>query len=432
MNSLAEELNNIIKENNTIIYDLLSEKGKNIFYPTKGILAQAKDAKSKKINATIGSAFEEDGTPMRLHSIENKINLDPKLVFPYAPSFGRDDLRRHWKTMQIEKNPILKNKNISLPVVSNALTHGLSILGYLFINNNDDILLPNYFWGNYKLAFINAYNANLVTFNMFLDNGFDLKSFDDAIKNSKKDKLTIILNFPNNPTGFSPSVIEVQKIVSILKKNAEAGKKLTVISDDAYYGLFFENEIENQSIFSYLCDLHENILAVKIDGATKEDYVWGFRVGFITFGIKNGNETLYNALEQKTAGAIRGNISNVTNISQSILFSAYNDINYQNEKKSKYNILKKRYQLVKKILSSKNEYLQYFNPLPFNSGYFMCIKLKDNLNGELVRQKLLNNYNTGVINIGNLLRIAFSAVPINLIEELFDNIYNACKEVAKD
>jgi hypothetical protein len=39
-----------------------------------------------------------------------------------------------------------------------------------------------------------------------------------------------------------------------------------------------------------LCDAHPNILAVKLDGPTKEDYVWGFRVGFLTFGIRDATQ----------------------------------------------------------------------------------------------------------------------------------------------
>ena len=56
----------------------------------------------------------------------------------------------------------------------------------------------------------------------------------------------------------------------------------------------------------------------------------------------------------------------------------------------------------------------------------MCIQLK--VDAEKVRQTLLQKYETGVIAIGNLLRIAFSSVAEKDIEELFDNIFNACKE----
>ena len=61
----------------------------------------------------------------------------------------------------------------------------------------------------------------------------------------------------------------------------------------------------------------------------------------------------------------------------------------------------------------------------------MCIQLADNVDGEKVRRELLENYDTGVITIGNLLRIAFSGVKEADIEILFENIYNACVKVSR-
>ena len=69
-----------------------------------------------------------------------------------------------------------------------------------------------------------------------------------------------------------------------------------------------------------------------------------------------------------------------------------------------------------------------FTPLPFNSGYFMCVELKKGLDAEAVRQKLLTSYDTGVIALGNLIRVAFSAVREESIPQLFENIYSACRE----
>jgi len=143
LNEQAVELNDIIKNSNESIYELLSDKGKAIFFPKKGILAQAAAAKGKKINATIGIALEEDGSPMRLKSIAKRIKLDPKDVFPYAPSFGVKELREKWKEMLYTKNPSLEGKEVSLPVVTNALTHGMSMIGYMFINPGDKVIFPN-------------------------------------------------------------------------------------------------------------------------------------------------------------------------------------------------------------------------------------------------------------------------------------------------
>lgn len=430
MNPQAEELNVVIEKTKPVLFDMFSKKGKEVYFPKKGILGQAAEARGKKINATIGEAIEDDGNHMRLKSIAEKLNISPSLAFPYAPSFGRPDMRERWKKMIYEKNPSLQGQEISLPVVTNALTHGLSICGYLFLNEGDKILVSDHFWDNYDLIFSNAYGAELSKFTLFANGGFNLKSFEEKLNEGPIGKKVLVLNFPNNPSGYTPTVEEMKQITAILKASAEKGNKLVVILDDAYFGLVFEDGIAQESIFTQLVGVHENILAVKLDGPTKEDYVWGFRVGFITYGIKGGSAELYSALESKTAGAVRGNISNACNLSQSLLLQAFDSPTYWDEKKEKYDILKSRYEITKQTLLNP-KYAEVFEPLPYNSGYFMCVELKHGLKAEEVRKHLLANYETGVIVIGNVIRVAFSAISKEKIQLLFDNLYNTCNDLLK-
>ena len=427
MNPQATELNNIIQEKSAAVYEMLSERGKNIFFPKKGILGQTAEAKGTRINATIGAAIEDDGTPMRLETIASKINLDPSLVFPYAPSFGRPDIRAKWKSMIYEKNPSLNGVELGLPVVTNALTHGISMAGYMFLNPEDEVIVPDLFWGNYNLTLTNAYGSAITKFNLFKNGCFDLEAFEAKLNEGGIGKKVVILNFPNNPSGYTPTIEEQDAIVEIIKASAEKGNKIVAITDDAYFGLVYEGGIAEESIFAPLSQIHENVLAVKIDGATKEDYVWGFRVGFMTYGIKGGDAELYGALESKTAGAIRGNISNAANISQSLLLTAFNSSEYADQKKAKYDIMKKRYDAVKETLTD-NKYKEYFEAIPFNSGYFMCVKLAEGLNGDDIRQLLIEKYSIGLISLGNVLRIAFSAMAASDVKELFNGIYSACRE----
>ena len=428
MNKQALALNEIIKNNNTTIYNLLSEKGKNIFFPKEGIVAQAAQAKGKKINATIGSAIEDDGSPMRLLSLAKNILLDPKDVFLYAPTGGKPELRKIWKELIYRKNPSLMGE-VSTPVVTVALTHGLSAIGYLFINSGDEIISPDMFWGNYRLIFENAYGATLKTYSTFKNGGLDMASFKEKLF-EKKGKKIILFNFPNNPTGYTPTQKEAQDLIQCVQECADGGNEILVICDDAYFGLVYEDGIYKESLFSELSHIHKNVLAIKIDGATKEEYVWGLRIGFITFGILNMTPEMCDALEAKTAGAIRGCVSCAPNISQSLIYQSLVSLKHEQEKNEKFLLLKSRYEKVKEIVKSE-KYKKYFLALPFNSGYFMCIQLADNLDGEKVRRELLENYDTGVITIGNLLRIAFSGVKEADIEILFENIYNACVKVSR-
>jgi len=426
INPQAQALNETIASINPHVLNMLSTRGKNIFFPHKGILGQSAEAKGKKINATIGIALENDGTPMRLNSVVSRFSIPPVDALPYAPSPGKPSLRDLWKEMIYRKNPSLGSTVTSRPVVGNALTHSLSICGYMFIDPGDRVLTPELYWGNYRLMFVNGYGAKIETYTTFKDNGFNIDGLKEKLSGPAGKKI-VILNFPNNPTGYTPTVEEVAKIRDVLLDAANAGNDIVALIDDAYFGLVYEDGIFTESIFTKLAALHEKILAVKVDGATKEDYVWGFRVGFITYGVKDGTEALYQCLEDKTGGAIRGNISNSPHLSQSILQAAYSSKTYAAEKKEKYNILKERYDRVKQILDAKQEYKDSFEALPFNSGYFMCLNIKG-ADPETVRQVLLNDFSTGVIAAAGVIRLAFSSTPLDLLEELFENIHRAVQK----
>ena len=133
-----------------------------------------------------------------------------------------------------------------------------------------------------------------------------------------------------------------------------------------------------ESIFVKLANLHENILAIKVDGATKEDYVWGLRVGFVTYNNKTVTKATYSALEAKTAGAIRGNISNVSHLSQSLVLNAFESETYDAEKKEKFG---------KKASQEQKQELQQF---ALNAGQ----QLKQN---QALAQQKAQQYKMGLL-----------------------------------
>jgi len=428
MDAQAKTLNEQLQKQNAHILAMLSEKGRNIFFPKLGILSQSAQAKGKNINASIGEAVEDDGTSMHLPAFDALVNLPVNSIFPYAPSYGKKELRDLWKKFLVSKNPSLKEVLFSTPIATCGVTHGISMAGYMFADPGDAVVLSDLYWENYGLLLENGYGANIRTFELFHQGGFNMESFSRTLSSIQQDKIIVLLNFPNNPAGYTLLASEVDPVVDELHRLANAGKKIVVLIDDAYFGLVYEDNVFKESIFTRLAGLHENILAVKLDGATKEDYVWGFRVGFITYGIKNGSPELYEALENKTAGAIRGNISNISHLTQSLLQAVYSDQGYETAKQKKYAILKNRYSLLKETIL-KTPYPEYLEPLPFNSGYFMCLKLRRGLNAEKVRLHLLDKYSTGVIVFGDVIRLAFSAVPLAKIPEMVDNLYHACMDL---
>ena len=420
---LAQALNHELSSEGCSILNMLSKQGKAIFFPSKGILGQGAEAKNAPINATIGTALEDDGSPLTLTCVQDEIGT-AKSSFLYAPSFGVEKLREVWKSQITKKNPSLQGKNFSLPVVTAALTHGLSCASYLYLDPEEEVIMPDLYWDNYELIFECGRNAKISTFNTFNQNSFDVVALKEAISNCKSSKKTVLLNFPNNPTGYTPTETEAKAIAQVLLEAAESGDQIVALLDDAYFGLVYEEGVYTESLFSMLADMHPNILAVKLDGPTKEDYVWGFRVGFISFAFKGATEAQLKALEAKSAGFIRANISNAPNPSQQALIEAYTCDQYLKQKEQKYTVLKNRYEEIKKELKAKPHYQNAFAVMPFNSGYFMCVR-PIGIDAESIRKDLLKDYGTGVIVCSGLIRLAFSSVPIHQIPLLLENIYNA-------
>lgn len=423
MNELAVKLNETLGA----AAGFLSDSGRRMYFPYGGILGQSAEARSCGINATIGMAFEEDGSPLVMDCFSKNINLDKK-AFLYAGSFGVPALREAWKAMEVKKNPSLADKKFSLPVVTNALTHGLRITAELFAGAGDKVVVPDLFWDNYALIFEEAAGSRLEFFNTFKAGRFDVEAMKAAL-NAEGEKKILILNFPNNPTGYTATDEDAAEIVAAVKEAADAGKKIVVVFDDAYFGLVYEEGVHGESLFADFADLSENVLAVKLDGTTKEDYVWGLRVGFITFAFKGAGDEQLKALEAKAAGNVRSAISNATSIGQAMALAAYADMDaYDAQKKEKYDVLKSRYDEIRRILAEHPEYGGTFEVMPFNSGYFMCVRPKG-IDAESVRKHLIAKYSTGTIVLSGLIRLAFSTIPRYKLAELFANVHSAINDL---
>src|SRR5512140_944444 len=432
LNPLAVAANDALKKDCPVVFDMLSERGKRFFFPAKGILAQGAEAKqkAKTANATIGIATE-GGAPMHLACIAKYFTgLTPAEIFDYAPSYGKPDVRQAWAKKQRAQTPSLGDHPVSNPVVTNALTHGLGLVGDLFIDPGDPVLTPDLMWENYNLNWETRLEAQFNYFPFFDEKltGFNLAGFTAALAKFRGKKLVVSLNFPNNPSGYTPTKPEMEGIAKALTAEAEAGTKLVVCVDDAYYGMFFDDAADRQSIFGRLASASNNLLAIKVDGATKEEFVWGLRVGFVTFGVKNGTPAAYKALVDKTAGIIRSYVSNISNPGQSIVLKALNDPEFRKQQAEKVGVLRARASVVAKECR-KAEYADCWDVYPFNSGYFMCLRLKD-ADADAVRVRLLDDHGVGVIALGKReLRVAFSCLAEGQIPTVFSSAAKAVRAV---
>ena len=408
-----------------------SKLGENIILP-QDVLIQSKETAviPGAINATIGIATSNKKA-MALPSINKVITeINNSEYLPYSPTPGLPKMRELWKEKILADNPSINKDFLSLPMVTTGITQGIDIAANLFSESGDALLLPNLFWQNYAQIYTIKLGNKIYKYNQFDENNeFSISNFKETLYSINEDKISLILNFPNNPTGYTPSDVELNSLVDVISTYAKENKnkQLIIVSDDAYFGLFFEKNHKTPTLSAtYKLAENENCLIVKLDGITKEFYSWGLRVGFITYYTKN-NE-LRKILLEKTQGYLRSTTSSPSNLSQQIAVRLLDNKQSLEEKEINDKIIEERYNELKQAISTE-QLDQLVRVLPFNSGYFFTIKLPSNINAHEFRLKFLNEYKYGVYSMDDEhIRIAFSCLDKELIPELINKFKQCIKQ----
>jgi len=424
---LAAELNRVLGP--TALGRSLSALGRRLYFP-KGVVAQSAEAAehADRFNATVGLAAS-GGEPMHLSAIADRLpGLTAEEAFAYAPTAGIPALRDRWAQELRAKNPSLTSA-LSRPVVTAGLTAGIGIASDLFVDADDPVLLPDLVWGNYRLIMGERRGARVDSHPFFAGDAMDVDAVQRALgRHPAGSKVVVMFNFPHNPTGYSPNRTEAERLTAILAAAAERGLQLVALVDDAYHGLFYEEETLKESLFARLADLHPNLLAIKIDGPTKEEYVWGFRIGFVTVGAAGLGDEHYRAFEQKAMAAIRSTVSSANRMAQHLVLAALDHPEHDRQRAANQDELRRRYLTAGREVGKRSS--AAIRPLPFNSGYFMCFHLPGGT-AEEVRRYLLYERGIGTISVdAHHLRVAFAGVDTADLPELYAEIYAAAERCA--
>ena len=162
------------------------------------------------------------------------------------------------------------------------------------------------------------------------------------------------------------------------------------------------------SLFTALNQIESsNILPIRLDGATKEFFAWGLRVGFLTFGLNNN--VAKEVLEAKVKGLIRSNISSGPMPSQSaIKYVLENHDEFDKEIQQNIDTLQERYEVTKSVVYD-DKYKIIGKPMILIL-LFMAVKV-NGVNPEELRTHLINEYSIGIIALNDSdIRIAFSCI----------------------
>lgn len=426
-----EEINQAVEAASPPFFEALSDLGRRAAYPPD-IPFQASQARGKTYNGTIGQITDGRGAAISLPSMSKVMagltGEDLSRAFLYSPVPGIEEVRERWREWQRRGQP--ESKPSTLPCVTNGLAHGLSIVADLFAGEGTPLAVPGPFWGNYRQTFVTRRGATLLTAPVYVDGRFNTNAIAEALSDRPAGRPAIaILNLPTNPSGYSPTADERRELARSLNGLAEKGP-LVVICDDAYAGLVFEEEIPRESMFWELIGRHENLIPIKVDGATKEFSFFGGRVGFLTFALPP-DSAIAAALDSKVKCLVRATVGSPVAPSQMVLLQALRQSDIADEVEAVRLLLQERYSILKTALAKVDTSL--LRPLPFNSGCFALVEIpvELGLEAERVRQHLLEHHDTGVVAIDpNYIRIAFCSVLSEALAELVRRVELAVSELA--
>ncbi len=331
-------------------------------------------------------------------------------------------------------------------MITGGVTNGIFQASTLFIDQNESVIVPNKRWGNYDNIISKFIGGKIKTFEFFNGNEINVESMETIINQvaKRQKKVIILLNFPNNPTGYVPTKKEGFEIVNILREcQLNHNKPIIALIDDAYEPYVFKETVLNRSIFYDLHQLDEDVIPIKLDGITKELLIYGGRIGFLTLGLKPSwiksdeeLEILKTEINNKLEGFTRATISNCNSFYQYLTYKLLSKkemdqiVQSRNQVKE---LLKMRYLCINAELDKLNNSNVSIDPN--SGGFFVFINLNPNvIMAKEFADHLLKKYKVGIIPIENLdenvngIRIAYCSIDLKEIPELINRIKLALED----
>ena len=330
--------------------------------------AQKEVGKENVINAVLGTLADDEGNIIALNSFYTRLEtMDRSLIASYAPIEGEKDYRD--TVIDLCFGPYRPDsyiEAIATPGGTGAIRNGI----FSFLDAGDPVICHDYFWSPYRKMCV-EFGRDFRTYNFFTDDfRFDTSAYkacqDEALKDH--DRLVSIINSPgNNPTGYSLSDDEWDEVISLSRKAAEEGKKITLIIDVAY--LEFAGDGEQKKFFRKFSNLPENLFVLVAFSMSKAYTAYGLRSG-AAIGISSSKEVIEDYKEAMATSA-RVNWSNGVHAPQHILVDLAKDggrEEYDRELNRLKNLLEERARVF--VDEAKRHKLE---TIPYFGGFFAFV-----------------------------------------------------------
>ena len=311
-------------------YILARKNNRNIPREDKifGISSRAKAAIAEKgkdnvISGTIGALLDDDGKLVVLQSVDEVFrSLKPVDYAEYAPIGGTQPFREAVKKAAFGSNvPEGYIEAVATPGGTGSIRNVISN----YSEPGDKVLTSDWHWAPYG-TISGEIGRHIATFELFTEEGkFNADSFREASAAllAEQNSLVIILNTPaHNPTGYSLTDDDWDKVIDILTEEAKCGKAIALLVDSAYID-FAGDEDKYRSFMPGLARLPENVISIVAYSLSKTFTLYGARCGAMICVAKTPE--IAEEFRRVAEYSSRGSWSNSAKIAQVILSRIYSD-----------------------------------------------------------------------------------------------------------
>ena len=381
-----------------------------------GISNRAKAAIQAKgpenvVNGTIGALMDDDGKLVVLESVNEVFHqMQPEDYAAYAPIGGIPAFCEAVQKAAFGNHaPEGFKEAVATPGGTGSLRNVISN----YSSWGDQVLTSDWHWAPYN-TIAGEIGRSIATFPFFDENrGFNGPAF--AAKASellqKQDSLVIILNTPaHNPTGYSLTLDDWDKVIASLCEEAKRGKPIALLVDAAYID-FAGDEDEYREFLPKLSALPENVISIIAYSLSKTFTLYGTRCGAMICVAKT--QAIADEFKRVCEFSSRGSWSNTAKVAQVILSRIYDDpalLARVDEERAKYrNMLIERGTAFSEAAAKAG-----LTIVPFDAGFFVSIPCDD---PDAISRKL-EEQDVFLVPLKKGLRVSVASVPADKCRKL--------------
>ncbi|HND45652.1 MAG TPA: pyridoxal phosphate-dependent aminotransferase, partial [Chitinophagales bacterium] len=213
--------------------------------------------------------------------------IDRKIL-EYSPSNGYESLRNRY-TRYFQEKCGLETLLPEDVLITTGASEALFFTLLSILDEGEEVIIPEPLYANY-IGFSKSGNIKVVPIATSFENGFNLPSIEEFEKViTPKTKAILICN-PNNPTGYTYTFEELERLKNLVKKH-----DLFIISDEVYREFIYSDQA-HISMFNFQ-EIEQHVILV--DSISKRFSACGARIGMVASKNKLVLETVLKFAQQR-------------------------------------------------------------------------------------------------------------------------------------